>query len=561
MFGREDLEAVYRAASNLFFELKLGNLKHLEELDGVKRLTICNLWRIDRYPDTVKTYEFSLTTREWFEVQNIDNWPDMPIWPIFATKETDFWKEFISKAAMKALLAVGYIDLPERTFVIPTAVLDAHYNQQMYRRISYQEWRHKVTGSFPSLAEQKALGLTENPPGYKKEMSRDYMGRIFTEQMMRGLAKTAHKGARALRAVFWDHIKDKRAMSAILALHFFRKVGLHAYLKWARYPAALTQRRNLLPLLDKIAPNYWHRTDLFSRKLWVRGDRKYTLVDRKSFTAPCEYPNLRSFASAAEWRWLSNAPLRVVQRWIESSNPKTSLSLAHACGGIKLKIPVIAITQYISEINRFHDQQQQMSDLVHQHLCRLYLTHAAEVWQVQGHKSVKEWVRSSTLPPILDYLCAEGLAAGQPSKNATWASLARRSDAWHEQVAQQQSEADKLLTWDSGVDATYIDDVEIKPIENADELALQGRTEKHCVGVYKHQCVAGSYRVFAITTASNDKSTLGVRIADGRIVHTEHRARLNTQPCAIAASAAAAFIQQYQRVLLAGVPLDEAGAY
>ena len=52
LYGREDYYAVYSAARGIIIRHKLLRIKQFElTCDGTRRLTICNLWRMERTTD------------------------------------------------------------------------------------------------------------------------------------------------------------------------------------------------------------------------------------------------------------------------------------------------------------------------------------------------------------------------------------------------------------------------------------------------------------------------------------------------------------------------------
>ena len=59
LFGRKDLLEVYRRAKDFIIRYKLLRICRFSEENGLKRLTIYNLWRIDREEDGVLyTFQF-----------------------------------------------------------------------------------------------------------------------------------------------------------------------------------------------------------------------------------------------------------------------------------------------------------------------------------------------------------------------------------------------------------------------------------------------------------------------------------------------------------------------
>lgn len=83
LFGRKDFLEVYRQAKDFIIRYKLLRICRFSEENGLKRLTICNLWRIDREEDGVLyTFQFDLHKAEWLETEDLRNWPAIPFAPI-----------------------------------------------------------------------------------------------------------------------------------------------------------------------------------------------------------------------------------------------------------------------------------------------------------------------------------------------------------------------------------------------------------------------------------------------------------------------------------------------
>ncbi|MFO7061995.1 hypothetical protein P3D66_31355, partial [Pseudomonas aeruginosa] len=85
-FGRADLAKVYRQAKDLIITHKLFRLVRYAELEGVRQLTISNLWRIERYADgAIRILEHDLVHDAWVEVEDLAGWPEVPFFPVRET--------------------------------------------------------------------------------------------------------------------------------------------------------------------------------------------------------------------------------------------------------------------------------------------------------------------------------------------------------------------------------------------------------------------------------------------------------------------------------------------
>lgn len=170
-----------------------------------------------------------------------------------------------------------------------------------------------------------------------------------------------------------------------------------------------------------------------------------------------------------------------------------------------------------------------------QKLIRLFLAHCALLWQVRGYAFVRTWLRkeasSEAFSDLFDYLNDEGIANGQPKRNATWASLCRLSADWHTRIALEELERatqqNAALTWCSALPETCIDDRRFTPLDSHQVLALEGYQLHHCIGAYADQCYAGQYRVFSVRDPNGPRSTLGMVIQRNKAIWDQHRGNYN----------------------------------
>ena len=519
LFGRKDLLEVYRRAKDFIIRYKLLRMCRFSDENGLKRLTICNLWRIERKTDgALHTFEFDLRNGEWLETDNLDYWPDIPFAPIGEKTRSLDWGFWLCKDALgKALRAAGADDLPETG---ENGAPSSRVYRALFRKYFGGEIRNRK-GEF-----HRGQGLLTN--------------------------SSTDSGARALRAVWWDHFVDREMLSALLAMDW-RKWTVAGYLKYVRHRPALlkvaAEHRNLLPVLKEINPQQWGRNDLFSRKLWVRDGRKSTALDRRPVQPECCWGyRLRSFESAAPWRWLSRASSLIVREWAAVKNNPVIEDLALAnCGGIHT--PVCAYVKLIRFSNRTRFPAG--SPLVRQ-LYRVFLKHCAQIWKERGFAAMRRWLRNdpeSDLTLMADYLHAEGFAQGLPDRNSSWASLLRRSEDWHRRVAIQRPERkDKRLKWDSLLPETVIDGVVCRPLTDSKALAEEGSEMSHCISSYAVHCHQGTYRVFALKEPDGTRSTLGIWLngKDG-VSLDQHRGAHNSAVSRKAAAAAKKLLDAYRQ--------------
>lgn len=98
---------------------------------------------------------------------------------------------------------------------------------------------------------------------------------------------------------------------------------------------------------------------------------------------------------------------------------------------------------------------------------------------------------------LIDWWIDES-AHGMPlvAPNATWASLIRKQQRWHQLVILKHPEF--LQHWPSAVQAHETGGVRVVPLTDSLMLAREGIEMRHCVASYARDCVTGNTRVFAL---------------------------------------------------------------
>jgi len=554
---RDDLAVVYRKAKELAIRHDVFRMIQVAEIEGIKQLTICNLWRIERHPDhRVCTYNFNLEGNFWQEDNLVHLWPDVTLFPIRKSIQAGWWRHFIKAAIWKLLNASGFAEILK--------VVTVPFEPEDFDLYSGTRRKTHNVGKMGHCLVSRFIGHDG-----LSDKSR-WRGGVLKPKRM-------EPGARALRAAIWGHLIDREVFSAMCTITG-KFITFHDYMRYAKHREGLLkvarEHRNLLPLLPSFDGSLWSRDDLFSRHLWVKDGREATLLDHPPFSYrspeergdPVEilYANkapgegFASFDVPAAWRWISRASSVVVRDWetfgggLKSQKAiVTNLALANVSEGV----PVIAqsyVMRQSSSLARYG-----VSPLI-QRLLRVFLLHSARLWKEKGYSEVRAWIKSgdASLTVILDYLQAEGFAQGQPDRQATWPSLKRRSDDWHRRIAIERMEEEfsgkKLLTWSSILGVTTIDGVVFTPLENSKALALEGYDLNHCVGSYAGRCHRGTYRVFAVRGADGVRSTLGIEVSGNKVHWDQHMGSCNAAVVGETEKAGHRLVLLYGRALAAG---------
>lgn len=548
-FGRDDLDRVYLVAKDLLVRHKMFRLCTYEEIGEVRRLDICNYWRIERQADgSIVTFEHDLVADTWRACESLQWWPDIPFYPFAKTRSLSWWRDIVRRAIWKSLYAAGYADLPKHLVEVR----------------EHSDWK------------RERAGRRYVPKDVPADMARHTMAGILLGKYLGGTKtrldgflspKTMESGARALRAAFLQHFLDKEVMAAMLAIDY-RYVAFREYLYYAKHRDGFLkiwrEHRNLITLAPSIHRKGWLRPDLFSRDVWVKDGRKSTAIDRRPLRGPA-FPEsyswqhefirpLQSFDNPVAWRWLLRAPSRAVGAWVSWNNKKDPAVITNiALANVNQKVPVNA---YVRIIKTTSEAMARLGvSPVVQQTYRLFLLHCSRMWRTRGWIYIRDWLKNSNdsdIGIIFDYLSAEGINEGHPTKQDTWASLVRRSHEWHtrtgiENLAKSLRYSDAV--WESLVPETIIDGVRFVPLNTAMAVAIEGAQQHHCVGDYADSCAKGHYRVYSVIEPDGGRSTLGFALQKKATRWDQHRGPYNDPVTPEAMAAGRQLVALYQEAL------------
>ncbi|EHM51859.1 PcfJ domain-containing protein [Cardiobacterium valvarum] len=540
LFARPDLTSVWRQARDYIARYKLLRLTQSTAEDGIHCQTICNLWRIERHADnSVRTFAFDLRQGLWHETEILDEQLVIPL----LLPDLDWYAFIINRMICIALDAAGYAGLPDETD--EDTRIDCHYRDGRREQRRGGEYHGKNRGFVP------------------REMMTDFLCRYYHEQV---LDRENMRGAmKALRKQFFAHIVEPELFSAIGVIDF-RRHTVGRYLYYARRRDAVLkvarEHRNLLPLLPAIAPCHWGRDDLFSRKVWVNSAQGAAEAEEIDFAPSLTVSNaetdflspacMRALASPGEWQWLRQASSLVVKAWIESGyNRRLITNLVQA--GLTGRVPVLALQTILRRDDLFDclgvDRRMQR-------LMTLFIAEAKRQWQEQGYRVMRQWLYQHGPEEVryrLDWLRAEGFAAGFPQKNSTWASLRHRSDEWHAHLRTRKKKAGPERRWDSALPLIVIDGITFTPLTSSFALLHEGETMQHCVASYADLCLSNRYRVFTVCDADGKRSTLGITINErgNKARWDQHYGKCNSAVSARVKAAGKKLVTAYNRALLA----------
>ena len=550
-FGDARFNRVWEQAVDYIHRHNLTRLSQYEETaDGLRRLTICNLWRMERQGDDrdLRLFVFNLQDRTWQRTFHPAGWPQIPLYPRNRRSDLHWWRDIIRLMLWQALAAAGYHELPQ------TVRLPATDDGKPCRERHDYQLFGVLYGRF--------IGREESVGWDGEVLHPASLGKLDDTKMKRA--------AMSLRRDFYRHILDREVHSALLAINY-GAATFTRYLACDCHRAGLLkvarEHRNLLPLLPGIDPAQWGRDDLFSRKLWVRDGRKSTALERRpvrpertrthvaygynpdgifAFDQP-DWRPLCAFDDVAAWNWLRRAPLTVVRAWFVHGAHEPDVIAALAAANVSLRLPARV---YAGLMKGFRSRCDTMPAVKQQQLLRCYLVHCPQLWQQEGVAARKAQDRNE-IGDIADWLTAEGLEQGHPHKQSTWAALKRRSDDWHRRVAIARTirydNNGQPLAWQSLLPQTEIDGIVFTPLEDAAALAAEGAEMHHCIAGYTMRCHGKGYRAWAVCEPDGRRSTLGIERRNGRYRIEQHRGPHNGEVSAAAKKAGKKLLAQYHQ--------------
>lgn len=511
-FGAAVSAEVYAKAKQLVIDYKILRLyQKLNLRPGYVSVVICNTWRIDRALDSarVELFDRDFVNGQWISSETLGNWPWINLLPITlrysdnSDPSESAWKEVLTKAFYRVLDAAGLDRLNDLPIANGEESTEAPLPKGLVVKVFMDFYL------MPSASKPRRRKVARRTT-LKLEPSR------FAQAF------------RALRKNLWIEIIDREVLRVVAAVEGFKnRVLLTDYLRSARYAGDLLriarETRNLLPLLTRIRPEQWFRQDLFSRRLWVRDERKSTVVDRPLFSERIELRNqlingrfrtgtlrLRSFTSPAAHRWLMRAPSSVVSAWRLRMNPVTAENFAAA--NLPKRVPALVLCMLITTPQIGSNE---VVSAQYQRLYRLFSVHACDVVKAMGWARFRAdySMHRRDLLEIFDWLRADGFARGLPDKNATWASMTRQCNEWHQRLREEREaleDARRSQKWESYLESAEIDGYTVRALTNAVELTKEGREMHHCVGSYADDCWEGYYRVFSVVSPTGERSTVGL---------------------------------------------------
>lgn len=219
-----------------------------------------------------------------------------------------------------------------------------------------------------------------------------------------------------------------------------------------------------------------------------------------------------------DWKWLSHQPNSVVRRLLK---PDTHDGLLHAnlpairlfaATGVMRPDRVIAVLADAGmALERALGVIAGDSDNArHADLARLLRLALLEAQRRAAVGQSLRFLRDDVAYLIDWWIDEANTSRATIPGNATFASLIRRQQRWHQLIILRHPEF--LQQWNSALAAHESGGLRAVPLTDSLMLAREGMDMRHCVASYARDCAGGHTRIFALElTASGERATLELR--------------------------------------------------
>ena len=222
--------------------------------------------------------------------------------------------------------------------------------------------------------------------------------------------------------------------------------------------------------------------------------------------------------AARDWKWLSHQPNSMVRRL---QKPDTHDGLPHAnlpairlfaATGVMRPNPLIAglVDAGMALERALGGIADDPVDSRGAALARLVRLALLEAQRREAAGQSLRFMRDDVAYLITWWVDQAITAPVSIPRNATFASLIRRQQRWHQLIILRHPEF--LQQWKSALAAHETSGLRALPLTDSLMLAREGMDMRHCVASYARDCAGGHTRIFALEfTASGERATLELR--------------------------------------------------
>ena len=222
--------------------------------------------------------------------------------------------------------------------------------------------------------------------------------------------------------------------------------------------------------------------------------------------------------AARDWKWLSHQPNSMVRRL---QKPDTHDGLPHAnlpairlfaAAGVMRPNPLIAglADAGLALERALGGIADDPGDSRRAALARLVRLALLEAQRREAAGQSLRFMRDD-VAYLIDWWVDQAITAPVSiPRNATFASLIRRQQRWHQLIILRHPEF--LQQWKSALAAHETSGLRALPLTDSLMLAREGMDMRHCVASYARDCAGGHTRIFALElVASGERATLELR--------------------------------------------------
>lgn len=225
----------------------------------------------------------------------------------------------------------------------------------------------------------------------------------------------------------------------------------------------------------------------------------------------------RARLAPRDWKWLAHQSNGVVRRLCEAAEggaliDALAVRLFAASGESRLPRAILELDERGAPLDRALASlamagvpQAQFEDLAR--LMRLLIREVRE--RMRRSQSIR-FLRDDAGYVIDWWLDQSGPDGGLIGHNATYASLIRRQQRWHQLMILRSPE--HMQMWDSLLPAYESAGLRVIPLTDSLMLAREGMEMRHCVASYARDCARGDTRIFALEDVdTGERATLEIR--------------------------------------------------
>lgn len=492
MFGNQEKETLYRSVKDIIVKSRMLRLYEKSVSDAETIITVCNLWRLIRKSNQnqIMVEKRDVFTGKW----SPGNCFSLDLLPIRKRNGEKCWEDIYRQAIAEIFMQHG---------VNPYGTGEGGLSTSLIFEIVLKKYM----------------------PTYKDVNTADDKGNISKSKVETGLIKTAMltSASRALVKNLWNELIDRKTLKLTSTIvGFLRSLTLNQYIAFSDKTSAMeriyAERPNLMPLLLGIPTSMWSRSDLFSKKLWVKNNGKPTIIDRKT--------ELISFDNITQQRWVFSKSSTFVRQFFTLNagiqtkiiQRQSMVALNHLIEAkIEHKLLTCMYLDLLKEAENYTTSYHfRTIDPKHiTKLLHLHKLHNLEILEKSGYRAIQKQYLSRTHQHhmMMDWLVEEGVKRGFPDRNSTLKSLYQQSYNWHHHSYLERRNLD--VSWTSIIDHHEFTDFEVFSITDSKTLFEEGYALKHCVQNYDKYCYDDIYRIFSIREKlTGFRYTLGIEIDD-----------------------------------------------